>query len=515
MRRSRARIAVALAVLRAHPRHLVLAGLVAGLLAGPAPETERLALVAGAAIAVAAVAGRAPLALLAAAAVVLGAGVAHARLDAIDRTALRPHLGKQAALRVTLLERFRTSASGARSALARVEAGPGRGERIVVRLPRRGAGSPAAPRSTTEATGSAGRAAAAAPGAVLRARGRLVGLREWDAHQRRKGAHAVLLTSGSRRPARGGAVSPGGSTACGTRAEEALSAGLPAREAALFRGMVLGQDEALSESLRDEFRASGLAHLLRRYHSAITRVKAREGHKEAACASRTSRTGRHRGPALRADRRGGHRGLELRGSRRHDHQPRPRRHERRRPVSDHARAIAMKLDSYIRVSRVGWHAEGDRHSSSPDVQREQIQAYKAKARGHRGSTASGSGPRPIGRRDGPARVQPGHGPCRSRPGRRHHRGQARPLRPGQDGCAGGGSSASTTSRPSSCPWAEQFDTSTPMGQAMLKIALVFAELTLDNARENWREARRRAVEERGVHISSMTPTGYTAGGSWA
>jgi competence protein ComEC len=46
------------------------------------------------------------------------------------------------------------------------------------------------------------------------------------------------------------------------RAEVALSADLPGPKAALARGMVLGQDEAISESVRDEFRASGLAHLL-------------------------------------------------------------------------------------------------------------------------------------------------------------------------------------------------------------------------------------------------------------
>ncbi len=46
------------------------------------------------------------------------------------------------------------------------------------------------------------------------------------------------------------------------RAERALAAGLPAREAALARGMVLGQDEAIDPALLDDFRNSGLAHLL-------------------------------------------------------------------------------------------------------------------------------------------------------------------------------------------------------------------------------------------------------------
>jgi competence protein ComEC len=46
------------------------------------------------------------------------------------------------------------------------------------------------------------------------------------------------------------------------RAERGVAAGLPAREAALARGIVLGQDEAIDPLLRNDFRASGLGHLL-------------------------------------------------------------------------------------------------------------------------------------------------------------------------------------------------------------------------------------------------------------
>ena len=46
------------------------------------------------------------------------------------------------------------------------------------------------------------------------------------------------------------------------RAQRAVAAGLPPPEAALARGMVLGQDEAIAEGVREDFRASGLAHLL-------------------------------------------------------------------------------------------------------------------------------------------------------------------------------------------------------------------------------------------------------------
>ncbi|MDQ4049567.1 MAG: ComEC/Rec2 family competence protein, partial [Actinomycetota bacterium] len=47
-----------------------------------------------------------------------------------------------------------------------------------------------------------------------------------------------------------------------TRAERALSAGVSPRAGALLRGMVLGQDDLIDEATRDDWRASGLAHLL-------------------------------------------------------------------------------------------------------------------------------------------------------------------------------------------------------------------------------------------------------------
>ena len=46
------------------------------------------------------------------------------------------------------------------------------------------------------------------------------------------------------------------------RAQEGIAHGLPPPAAALARGMVLGQDELIDEATRDEFRASGLAHVL-------------------------------------------------------------------------------------------------------------------------------------------------------------------------------------------------------------------------------------------------------------
>jgi competence protein ComEC len=46
------------------------------------------------------------------------------------------------------------------------------------------------------------------------------------------------------------------------RASEALGAGMPAREAALARGFVLGEDEGIDPATAESFRRSGLSHLL-------------------------------------------------------------------------------------------------------------------------------------------------------------------------------------------------------------------------------------------------------------
>jgi competence protein ComEC len=46
------------------------------------------------------------------------------------------------------------------------------------------------------------------------------------------------------------------------RAEAALGKGMPAREAALARGFILGEDEGVDDRTTDDFRRSGLSHLL-------------------------------------------------------------------------------------------------------------------------------------------------------------------------------------------------------------------------------------------------------------
>jgi competence protein ComEC len=53
------------------------------------------------------------------------------------------------------------------------------------------------------------------------------------------------------------------------RAEDALERGMPDPEAALARGFVLGQDDRIDPATVDEFKRSGLAHLLRSNRVAI------------------------------------------------------------------------------------------------------------------------------------------------------------------------------------------------------------------------------------------------------
>jgi competence protein ComEC len=248
----------ALATLRRHPRHLVLASLVTGLLAAPlAPAMIVLLALAAAALGawpspadrtadVPAPDGTPLLALLAAFALVGGALGAQARLAALDRTQLPPLFGSSVTVPVVLLEQPRPVRYGA-TALAELRAplaGRGEGERVMLRVKQATAWS------------------AAPTGAVMQVRGRLRALGPFERHYARRGAHAAISLdaaagTGARR---GGAM--GFVDGIRTRAEGALSAGLPQQQAALLRGMTLGQDDALDELTREEFRVSSLAHVL-------------------------------------------------------------------------------------------------------------------------------------------------------------------------------------------------------------------------------------------------------------
>jgi competence protein ComEC len=247
---------------REHPRHVVLFALAAGLALGPVSAAATLA----AAVVAAAVGGRRVLATLAAGAVLLGAVVADARLAALDAGALPAMHGRHWEGTATLLEPVREHGSHA-SARVRLD---GLDEQAVVRLrvPGRRAWSPGG------ASGAPGYASppggASAPrrhtwpqvGAVVALSGRVAPLGRYDAYQRRRGAHAALEVDRLRATGAWRAGVPGALDSVRRRAEAGLARGLDPPEAALLRGMVLGQDERLSDNVRTDFQRSGLAHLL-------------------------------------------------------------------------------------------------------------------------------------------------------------------------------------------------------------------------------------------------------------
>jgi competence protein ComEC len=220
-------------VLADHPRHALLAAFTIGLLAGPWwPPALALA------VALVLVAVReAPLVLGALVALLAGAVVADARLAALDRSALVPG---EVGARATLLEHPRTRAFGTRVAAARLH-----GERVLVKAPARVRWP-----------------ASISPGTVLAFRGRLAPLGPHDDYERRRGAHALLLADAIRATGarRGGLL--GALDGVRARSERALTAGVPAPQGALARGMVLGEDAALTEDVREDFRTTGLAHLV-------------------------------------------------------------------------------------------------------------------------------------------------------------------------------------------------------------------------------------------------------------
>lgn len=237
------------AALIAHPRHLVLAAGVAGLLLGPRLSAVGWwlgAALLGVAVAGAASAGRVgarvavPVA-LAAAVLPLAGWAAQGRLAALDRTTLGPWIGRAADITGVVLQPPRARSYGRTVVLVSVRKGPGLRERVLV---------------------SARGRIEAGPGEEVRVRGGWRALPVFERAMRRAGAHAQLaadtVTPTGRR--RGGAL--GVVDGIRVRAERALERGVPPALAGLARGMVLGQDDGLSEETTEDFRASGLAHLV-------------------------------------------------------------------------------------------------------------------------------------------------------------------------------------------------------------------------------------------------------------
>jgi competence protein ComEC len=235
--------------LTARPPQVALAGLAAGLAfagAGTAALPVALgALAAGGIL-------RVPrLGLLAACAVATGAFVGAARLEAIDAAGERLRDGQHVSGRAHLLGPPRPGAFGI-SAEVEMVSGPSTGARLLARLPREWR----VPRRLRV-------------GAELSLSGSF-GLVQPDpeaefdhaAHLRRQGVAGELAVARVRLTGRARGGLAGAVDAIRVRADAALVAGLDPSTAALARGMVLGADEEVDPAVREDFRDSGLAHVL-------------------------------------------------------------------------------------------------------------------------------------------------------------------------------------------------------------------------------------------------------------
>jgi competence protein ComEC len=191
---------------------------------------------------------RRPATALALAAAVIGAAwAAQARTAALERTHLTADFGHVVDGEATVLSPVRADAYGGRRALVRWH-----GEPVLLRVPG----------WMVAGAGGAARRAPAVDGLrvgdVVHARG---SLRPPDLAGQAQHAHATLratdLAATGRR--RGGVL--GAVDGVRRRAERVLDGHLPRAEAALLRGMVLGDDAALPDDLGDAFKAASLSHL--------------------------------------------------------------------------------------------------------------------------------------------------------------------------------------------------------------------------------------------------------------
>src|SRR4051812_46649430 len=228
----------------ARPRHVVLAAIVGGLLAAPLASRGVALGLAMALLAAGAAARRPGLALAAAAGLLVGAATGDARLAAAERPSIAPLLGRPLSGQVIVLDPVRKRPFGGWSVAGRLRDRPARGVRVVLRGPGRV------------------RRPSVGTGAVLSVRGRLVALEPWERNEAVRGARAAVVVDAARPTGEVRAGPAGVVDAARRRAERAVTAGLPPPQAALARGMVLGQDDALDEETRDDFRASGLGHIL-------------------------------------------------------------------------------------------------------------------------------------------------------------------------------------------------------------------------------------------------------------
>ncbi|MEA2397458.1 MAG: competence protein ComEC [Thermoleophilaceae bacterium] len=238
-----------LAWLARRPFHAGAGAATVGLAAAPTPTP---ALVATAVVGVVLAASRRlALAAVTCALLLVGAGVGAARLHAIDAQLARARPGTNLNATALLLERPRPSRFES-SAAVEVGSGPAAGSHVLARV-RNGTPWPAGGEPGTELHVSG----------PLSAPRRRPGERlDWPAYLRRRGIGAeleadVLQGTGRHRLGLSGAID-----GLRRRGERALNAGMAPERGAVARGMVLGEDEAIDPLLRDDFRRSGLSHVL-------------------------------------------------------------------------------------------------------------------------------------------------------------------------------------------------------------------------------------------------------------
>jgi competence protein ComEC len=265
--------------------HLAAGSVAAGLALAPAGASAVLAS-AALTVVLLAVLRAAPLGALCAALLLAGSAAGQARLAEIDDPAAGPLDGQRVTLRAEVLTRPRAFMFGT-GAEVRVTSGRLSGARLLLRIPRWGRLPPRTaigaelalvgrvraldgPSDRRDGSVGAGADAAAVEESAVganpvedsSARAGTDGSFDFAAYLRRRGiAGELLLDRASATGRRRGGVA-GLLDRMRARAERGVAAGMPPREAALALGMVLGQDERIAEGVREDFRESGLAHLL-------------------------------------------------------------------------------------------------------------------------------------------------------------------------------------------------------------------------------------------------------------
>ncbi len=234
-------------IARAWPTLLVVSfcvGLAFANVAG-APAVVIAAIVIGATAAVASSRARVPACAVALA--LVGWWWGSARLEAFDRSVLQPELGRSAPLTATVTGPVRRTRFALRvPAEVRQFGGRSMRERVLLELP--------LGRSPPQGAVLTLRAVVTAPS------GPEDGFDErgWLA---RRGVHVVLRGGDWRIVGRRGGIG-GVSDRLRAHVARAIAVGLDGERRAVLAGIVLGEDEGLTDELRDNFKASGLYHLL-------------------------------------------------------------------------------------------------------------------------------------------------------------------------------------------------------------------------------------------------------------